>query len=148
MLSSVNINKGIGIGDDANIFLIEENQNHEYEGCRFEYEGKMYRSRLAKKTPKKKGYFVAFYEKDIKNVNQAFSNDNSVDFTLVNIVDGNLRGIFIFPQEVLKQQGILKTESQKGKMAIRVYPSWEKDLNATATRTQKWQVEYFKDLSL
>lgn len=148
MLSSVNINKGIGIEDDTNIILIEENQNQEYEGCRFEYEGKMYRSRLAKKTPKKKGYFVAFYEKDIKNVNQAFSNDNSVDFTLVNIVDGNLRGIFVFPQEVLKQHGILKTESQKGKMAIRVYPSWEKDLNATATRTQKWQVEYFKDLSL
>ncbi|MEG0328615.1 MAG: MepB family protein [Erysipelothrix sp.] len=148
MLSTVNIYKGLAIKEDINLTLIEENQNQEYEGFRFEYERKIYRSRLAKKTPKKKGYFVAFYEKDNLNVNQAFSDDDPADITLVSIIDGNLKGIFIFPKEALKQHGILKTKSQKGKMAIRVYPSWEKDLNATATRTQKWQIEYFKDLSL
>lgn len=32
-------------------------------------------------------------------------------------------------------------------MAFRVYPSWEKDLNKTAKLTQKWQLDYFVDLS-
>lgn len=32
-------------------------------------------------------------------------------------------------------------------MAFRVYPSWENNLNQTATKTQEWQVQYFIDLS-
>ncbi|WP_413382691.1 MepB family protein [Alkalihalobacillus sp. 1P02AB] len=32
-------------------------------------------------------------------------------------------------------------------MALRVYPSWITELNTNAARTQKWQVEYFIDLS-
>ena len=32
-------------------------------------------------------------------------------------------------------------------MAMRVYPPWEDNLNKTATQTQKWQKEYFIDLS-
>lgn len=41
---------------------------------------------------------------------------------------------------------ILSSENKKGKMAIRVYPPWEKNLNNTALKTQKWQEEYFIDL--
>ena len=32
-------------------------------------------------------------------------------------------------------------------MAIRVYPSWEKNLNKTALNTQKWQIPYFLDFT-
>lgn len=147
MISESNVKKALQLDDSYVINGIEEHQNKDYEGFRFKIDTIRYRSRLAKKTPKKKGYFVAFYEKDSKSVNQAYSYQDSVDYTLVNIVDDDLRGIFIFPREVLKHQGILNTETQRGKMAIRVYPSWEKDLNSTATRTQNWQVKYFIDLS-
>ncbi len=44
-------------------------------------------------------------------------------------------------------KGIISSENKKGKMAFRVYPSWENDLNKTAQLSQKWQLEYFVDLS-
>ncbi|MDU1373352.1 MAG: MepB family protein, partial [Staphylococcus epidermidis] len=34
-----------------------------------------------------------------------------------------------------------------GKMAFRVYPTWEKDLNRVAHKTQEWQKQYFIDMS-
>ncbi len=32
-------------------------------------------------------------------------------------------------------------------MAFRVYPTWEKDLNRVAQKTQAWQKQYFIDMS-
>lgn len=57
----------------------QEPQKATYEGCIFTVEGIRYRSRLAKRTPKKAGYFVAFWEKDAAGVNQAFYANNSLD---------------------------------------------------------------------
>ncbi|WP_375709842.1 MepB family protein [Priestia megaterium] len=48
-----------------------------------------------------------------------------------------------FPKEVLLKQKILKTATTKGKMAIRVYPIWDKPTSKQAIETQKWQLEYF-----
>lgn len=124
-----------------------EEQNKDYEGTYFLIGQSTFRSRLAKTTPKKKGYFVAFWEKDSMNTNQAFSYEESPDYLIISIIDENKKGQFIFPKDILNQQKILRTESQKGKMAIRVYPSWETNLNSTASKTQKWQTPYFIDLS-
>lgn len=127
--------------------LIKEEQNSEYEGMSFNSGNTSYRSRLAKLTPKKKGYFVAFWEKDEHNINQAFSFDESPDNVIIVILDETKKGLFIFPKKVLLNKKILRTSSQKGKMAIRVYPSWESNLNPTATKTQQWQIPYFFDIS-
>lgn len=127
-------------------FCLEE-QNKDYEGACFSISQSTFRSRLAKLTPKKKGYFLAFWEKNNLNTNQAFSYEKSPDYLIISIIDGDKTGQFIFPKDLLKQQKILRTEAQKGKMAIRVYPSWEFDLNSTASNTQKWQTPYFIDLS-
>ena len=48
---------------------------------------------------------------------------------------------------MLVEKGIISSEKHKGKMAIRVYPSWEKNLNKTALNTQKWQIPYFLDFT-
>lgn len=127
--------------------LIPEIQNQDYEGYTFFIGDTTYRSRLAKVTPKKQGYFVAFWEKDETNQNQAFTFENSPEYLIIIIIDETKKGFFLFPKEILYKQKILKTEIQKGKMAIRVYPSWETNLNPTATKTQKWQQIYFTDLS-
>lgn len=124
-----------------------EKQNTDYEGFLFNMNQIVYRSRLAKLTPKKKGYFVAFWEKDDNQKNQAFDFNESPEKLLISIIDGSKMGLFIFPKTILLEQGILKTDSQKGKMAIRIYPSWETDLNASATKTQKWQMPFFIDLT-
>ncbi|WP_143595270.1 MepB family protein, partial [Terribacillus saccharophilus] len=119
----------------------------EYEGMLFQIENHSYRSRLAKATPKKRGYFVVFWEKDENNKNQPYSFSESPDKVIISIIDHNLKGQFIFPKSTLLKKGILSSETTKGKMATRVYPSWENELNKTAAQTQKWQHDYFIELS-
>lgn len=120
-----------------------EKQNEDYEGMTFTIDNQSFRSRLAKKTPTKKGYFVVFWEKDENNINQPFLFDDSPQETLVFVSDNEKRGVFQFPKEILLKKGILKVDKSKGKMGIRVYPEWESDLNQTATKTQQWQLDYF-----
>lgn len=127
---------------------LEEPQNSEYEGFIFRTRHYSFRNRLAKKTPTKKGYFVVFWERDNQKRNQAFSFKESPDFLIVNVIDNVYKGLFLFPKSVLLEQGVLRTPKSKGRMAIRVYPLWEQNLNKTAEQTQKWQLEYFIDLSI
>lgn len=149
MQQSVKLIKEVvaAIGNHEMDDLIQEEQNSEYEGVRFNLLNQTYRSRLAKSTPKKQGYFVVFWEKDDKDKNQPFSYLSSPDRVIVTVMDNEKIGQFIFPKTVLHKQGILSSEISKGKMAIRVYPSWISNLNPSAAKTQKWQVEYFADLS-
>lgn len=123
-------------------------QNEEYEGTTFSINTHTFRSRLAKSTPKKKGYFVAFWEKDITDKNQPFLYENSPDKLIITILDGQLSGQFIFPKEVLLKKGILKSKTSNGKIAMRIYPTWVHDLNKTAARTQEWQMNHFIDTSI
>ena len=124
-----------------------EKQNEDYEGMTFIINNQSFRSRLAKKTPTKKGYFVVFWEKDENNINTPFLFEESPQETLVFVSDNEKRGVFKFPKEILLKKGILKGDKSKGKMGIRVYPEWESDLNQTATKTQQWQLDYFTFLS-
>lgn len=127
--------------------VITENHNKDYEGILFQIENHNYRSRLAKATPHKRGYFVVFWEKDENNKNQPYRFSDSPDKVIISIIDNTMKGQFIFPKSTLLEKGILSSETTKGKMAIRVYPPWEKGLNKTAAQTQKWQQDYFIDLT-
>lgn len=124
-----------------------EDWNLEYEAFNFNLNQITFKSRLAKKTPKKAGYFVAFWHKDEQYKNVPFSVDESKDKLLINIIDGSKQGQFIFPKEMLQTKGILKSDQHNGKMAMRVYPSWEVDLNQSALKTQSWQTPYFVNMS-
>ncbi|HAP4494889.1 TPA: MepB family protein [Enterococcus faecalis] len=136
------------IQSQFNIKNIEiEDFNQEYEAFNFECNSLTYKNRKAKKTPLKQGYFLAIWKKDQQNKNEPFSVIDSKDYLLVSIIDGKNYGYFKFPKSVLLKQKILTDNNNKGKMAFRVYPSWENNLNQTATKTQEWQVQYFIDLS-
>ncbi|WP_288226909.1 MepB family protein [uncultured Enterococcus sp.] len=124
-----------------------EKQNDAYEGATFSLEGTSFRSRRGKLTPKKKGYFVAFWEKDPAGTNHPFSYEDSPEKVIVTVLDAPFSGHFIFPKKRLLEKGILKGPDTKGKMALRVYPTWEQGLNKTARMTQSWQIEYFTDTS-
>lgn len=121
--------------------------NVEYESCIFNINQKEYRSRKAKKTPNKKGYFVVFWIKDSNNKNRPYLWEETPEKLVITVIDGNKKGQFIFPRELLLQKNILKAENSNGKMAMRVYPDWEVELNKTAEHTQKWQSDYFIDLT-
>ncbi|MGX4687580.1 MepB family protein [Vagococcus sp. JNUCC 83] len=120
-----------------------ESQNSNYEGIFFYHQSHSYRSRLAKKTLRKNGYFVSFWKKDIYNKNQPYSFEEAPDNTLIWILDEHKKGFFNFPKDILLKKGILKSHTTKGKMGIRVYPVWETTLNSAATKTQSWQLDYF-----
>jgi hypothetical protein len=137
---------------EPNQFIIraiqEEAQNSDYGAGTFQLNSKTVRFRVAKKTPTKIGQFVAFWEKDRNHKNQAYSYEKATDLLVINtFTSKNNFGQFVFPKEVLLKQNILKTATTKGKMAIRVYPIWEKPTSKQAIETQKWQLEYFVELS-
>ncbi|MCA1050977.1 MepB family protein [Priestia aryabhattai] len=114
----------------------------------FNKQGQYIRFRVAKTTPNKVGQFVSFWEKDAAHKNQAFSYGKATDLLVINTFTSTNRfGQFIFPKEVLLKQKILKTATTKGKMAIRVYPIWDKPTSKQAIETQKWQLEYFVEIN-
>lgn len=129
---------------DSQNFNIElEQWNEEYESLDIVIGNIKCKSRLAKKTPKKQGYFVAIWKKDSLNKNIPFNEDDIGDYLVINILDDYNEGQFVFPVSILIEKGIVKADNSKGKMAFRVYPPWVKDLNKTAMVSQKWQTEYF-----
>ncbi|WP_244300134.1 MepB family protein [Priestia megaterium] len=116
---------------EPNYFVIkairEEAQNSAYGAGIFQLNSKAIRFRVAKTTPNKVGQFVSFWEKDATHKNQAFSDGKATDLLVINTFTSTNRfGQFIFPKEILLKQKILKTATTKGKMAIRVYPIWDK----------------------
>ncbi|GEN87177.1 MepB family protein [Oceanobacillus sojae] len=148
MLKSINLIKELLFDINGELTnILKEPQNMEYEGTTFNINENKYRSRLAKRTPKKDGYFVVFWEKDVNHCNQAFAYSESPDKIVFSIIDKDVKGQFIFPKSLLLEKGILRTNDNKGKMAIRVYPSWERSLNNSAKKTQAWQAPYFIDVS-
>lgn len=124
-----------------------ELQNAEYEGFTAKIANLSIRSRKAKETPKKAGFFVVFWEKDDQGSNQAYSIDGHPDKLIIHISEEEYSGQFIFPKKLLQEKGVLKTDTSSGKMAMRVYPNWCKELNETAQKTKNWQVPYFIDFS-
>ncbi|RIM96461.1 MepB family protein, partial [Staphylococcus shinii] len=81
------------------------------------------------------------------NKNRPFTFDESCDKLIIAVIDESQKGLFIFPKDVLAKKNIIANKDKKGKMAMRIYPSWEYNLNQTAFKTQKWQLNYFIDLT-
>lgn len=126
----------------------EEAQNAKYGAGIFKLGLKTVRFRVANTTPTKIGQFVAFWEKDWENVNQPYCYENAPDLLVINTFESNNKfGQFVFPKEVLLNKKILKSHSSKGKMGIRVYPSWDKPTSNQAIATQSWQQKYFIDFT-
>ncbi|REB05159.1 mep operon protein MepB [Sporosarcina sp. BI001-red] len=124
----------------------EERYNPEYSAGIFLLNTTSIRFRVAKITPTKIGQFVAIREKDEHHHNRPFSYDSSPDLLVINTFSENQFGQFVFPKEILAARNILKTEKTNGKMAFRVYPSWDTPTSKQAIATQKWQLPYFMDL--
>ncbi|PDX97106.1 mep operon protein MepB [Bacillus pseudomycoides] len=116
--------------------LKEEKQNSEYARGIFQLNNKTIRFRVSKITPNKIGQFVSFWEKNENMQNQAFSYDSAPDLLVITCIDENKLGQFIFPKEILLKEKILKTQSQKGKMAMRIYPIWDNPVSDQAKKSQ------------
>ncbi|MGC5743653.1 MepB family protein [Chryseobacterium sp. NFX27] len=125
----------------------EDTEAQEYSGCSFVLNHLNIKFRTAKITPTKTGQFVTIWKRNEKGETSPFDSKDLFDFYLISASTDSNRGIFIFPKEILIEKGILSHDKRIGKRGIRVYPGWDFTVNKQAKATQKWQVEYFLDLS-
>lgn len=126
---------------------IMEKESIEYGAYTFELNGSFIRFRVSKITPTKIGQFVTLWKRIGNGPIQPYDNADPVDFFIVSTRKDNHFGQFIFPKSSLCQQKVLSINGKGGKRAMRVYPPWDNTVNPQAQKTQKWQMDYFLDLS-
>lgn len=127
-------------------FSIEE-ESKEYNACRFTLNNISIISRTAKITPTKTGQFVTLWKRENNGPIQPFNISDDFDLVVINTHFENQLGQFVFPKHVLKTKRILSTDVKDGKRGFRVYPPWDETTSKQAIATQKWQCEYFIELS-
>jgi len=127
--------------------VVAEKQSAEYDAYTFRLNGLNVLFRSAKITPKKTGQFVTLWKRLGNGPIMPFDAADPIDLVVVSVKTANHYGQFIFPKDILLKRSIFTTACKDGKRAIRVYPLWDVTENAQANRTQKWQLDYFVDLS-
>ena len=126
---------------------IAEFESAEYGAYSFELNNLSVRFRVSKITPTKIGQFVTLWKRTGKGPIEPFDNTDVLDLIIISARHETNLGQFIFPKSVLIEKGILSLNGKGGKRAIRVYPPWDSAINKQAQKTQKWQLNYFLDLS-
>ncbi|SFM98925.1 hypothetical protein SAMN05421594_0150 [Chryseobacterium oleae] len=125
----------------------EDTESKDYSGCGFTLSDLKIKFRTAKITPTKTGQFVTIWKRNEKGETAPFDSNDVFDFYLISAFNDTHKGIFIFPKEILVEKQILSHGKKMGKRGIRVYPTWDLTESKQAKATQKWQTEYFFDLS-
>ncbi|ALM47759.1 hypothetical protein AMR72_01885 [Flavobacterium psychrophilum] len=132
-------------------FLFEnpaaEKESTEYDAFTFDLNGSKVLFRSAKITPKKTGQFVTLWKRLGDGPIMPYDATDAIDLVIISVRSDNHYGQFIFPKSILLKKGIFTTACKDGKRAIRVYPFWDITENVQAKKTQKWQLDYFVDLS-
>lgn len=126
----------------------EEKESKEYEASNFKVNNNKIIYRTAKITPTKNGQFVTFWKRRGNGPIEPFHKDlDDLDFLMILVENKNKKGLFIIPKETLIQQGIISTSEKEGKRAFRVYPIWDETSSKQAAKSQKWQLDYFIEVS-
>ncbi|CAM4357159.1 MepB family protein [Gillisia hiemivivida] len=124
-----------------------EKESKKYDACNFKLNDLSIICRKSKITAKKAGQFVTFWKRNDSGIIEPFQENDDFDFFVVNVKSTHLFGQFVFPKSELINQKIISTEKQEGKRAFRVYPSWDLPESKQAELTQKWQLNYFYEVS-
>jgi len=125
-----------------------EKESQDYFAAQFELNNLKINFREAKITPTKIGQFVTLWKRIDEKPIQPFSTSDDFDLVIINTNTPINSGQFIFPKSILEQKGYLQSQSKKGKLGFRVYPSWDETLNKQAQQTQKWQLNYFLEIPI
>ena len=125
-----------------------EKESTEYCACKFDLDKVKILFRVAKITPTKIGQFVTFWKRSKKGSIAPYADSDDIDFFIINTKSEHQSGQFIFPKNVLCQQGIISNSLKEGKRGIRVYPPWDLTTSKQAQKTQKWQLNYFLEIPL
>jgi hypothetical protein len=126
---------------------VMETESADYGACSFELKNFAVKFRTAKITPTKIGQFVTFWKRIGKGPIQPYDSTDKLDLLIVSVRKGKRLGQFIFSKDVLIKHRILSTKTKEGKRALRVYPPWDKTTSPQAQKTQKWQTEFFLEIT-
>jgi hypothetical protein len=127
--------------------LKAEAESTEYGAHRFCLNEKKIIFRVAKITPTKTGQFVTVWQRNSEGITAPFDVSDDFNFIIISTRKGNLWGQFIFSKAILLEKGVISNKNTGGKRGFRVYPPWDIVENKQADKSQKWQVNYFLDLS-
>ncbi|MCW7493800.1 MepB family protein [Leptospira sp. 2 VSF19] len=138
----------ISLFDPYQLFIKEvhlETESKDYNACYFKLKNKNVVFRTAKTTPKKIGQFVTLWKRNKNGPIEPFRFQESADLYIIETINRNQIGYFLFAKEILNEKGILFGK-HKGKRGFRVYPSWDKPKNKQGNTTQIWQIPYFHEI--
>jgi len=124
-----------------------EAESQDYNAYDFQIEGRNIKFRTAKITPTKTGQFVTLWKRNTTGIIEPFDFSDAIDFVIVSVRKNDVSGQFIFPKSILLQKGIFSTAAKEGIRATRVYPPWDETSSKQAQKTQKWQLDYFCEIS-
>lgn len=136
--------KPLGLSLNA---LEGDQEAEEYSGYNFRLNAMAVKYRKAKITPKKVGQFVTLWKRGADGQTQPFQLDDPFDCYIIAVRQDDQLGVFIFPKAVLAEKQILSSAQKEGKRGFRLYPAWDTPTNRQALTSQKWQCEYFYDLT-
>jgi hypothetical protein len=125
---------------------VPEIESSEYNAYTFELNNLKIRFRSAKISPTKNGQFVTLWKRIGKGPIMPFDASDEIDLVVISVQKDSRYGQFVFSKAVLVKHGVF-TDVKEGKRAIRVYPSWDIAESTEARKTQKWQLEYFLEVS-
>ncbi len=120
--------------------------NAGYLAHTFDLDGKRVLFRLAKKTPKKIGYFVAMWKRDNDAKTVPYEKSDDFQIYIIAIQNGADYGIFSFPSDILVQNHFLSNGVISGKRGFRLYLPSDITTNSQSQKTQFWQTNYFRNI--
>lgn len=123
--------------------LEQESESQEYTAYKFIINNLKILFRTAKITPTKTGQFVTLWKRVNSGPISPFDSNDLIDLVIISVHQGELRGHFVFPKNILLEKKIFSRNNIGGKRAIRVYPPWDRAESRQAQATQSWQLEYF-----
>ena len=126
---------------------VPEPHNSEYGAFLTRVGEAVVRIRSGKVTPTKLGAFVAVWQRNADGGTEPFASEDGVHVLAVSLTDKVNSGVFLFPTAALAAHDIVSVGNTGGKRGFRVYPPWAQVTSGQAQRTQRWQGEYFFDLS-
>lgn len=124
-----------------------EAEGAEYGAYTFKLNRWLIRFRVAKITPTKVGQFVTLWKRSERGPIAPYDLSDPTDLYVISTRKGHHFGQFVFPKAVLCERGILSNNNKGGKRAIRVYPPWDEPTSGQAEKTQRWQLDYFLEIS-
>ena len=128
--------------------LVVNPESKEYSACSFELNNLKIIYRASKITPTKTGQFVTIWKRNENGITEPIDYADNFDFMVITCIKDKQVGQFIFPKQVLSENGIISKNAKQGKRGIRVYPPWDVVQNKQAANTQQWQQKYFVELGI